>query len=1014
MASPSPRPQPTNQDCVPYNDLPLAIQTLVQNQLDQILIETQQRRWETWHHEDFRLVSPAVRETRKQSLLEEHPGLLSGPGGASLNQIAWQPLYILSITVPRADLKETTHGTDLHVCNVVWVHSTSGTLSLSFYNNHLEPTSSFRHVVTEGLSTKRGSQWTVGKRGVGFIHACRWLERDLLRDKPDQGQPVEESLCGVALRVGYSIGRLVLRKQPGEDKSRPSFTHIDLAPSTASPDHSRPESTLPSSEDVWVVELPMARHFDARVKLRLSVRLAEGQERPLVQADEVLVTVTGLGSTWTPEDLFSGIWSIFPPGVRQRWTIPSLAPNSPEIVFYKPRAQRNPLDPNQSFKRVPRFYFQGYHVPSAPLNRLGINYWGYLAQQPSSDGSSVTTHGSAFDTYLSTLSAAFDYAFRHTPDLAAEIAIDILSSDSQSLPYTFGKVMPIPQNIDEDGIAAYRAAFEAAFRDLDPPPQEDEERRYYPYLADGGEDEKKLIMHLGLHPVPVQAHVKQLLERLRAYPLVRYRGEALLLSSPGVQEEPRGADMLRAALSLLFPALGRDILSVRNFAHSWPRAAWNKETRSFVMGANAACRDHYVGRDGVGPCMCWVGMALCEAVASWREQEAPGACEDAPSTVSYQEALHALLRCTNGGSSDVPLNGQPGSSSADISGLDHNTSKGELVVATENQLEDEELEYLDPSPPSPIATASPPDVPVPTSSSPPAAQFAVPQSPKGGRPPSDSSLPQRLSRQQPSVLVITPLKPSTSCAQNISRPNGGSDALMLAELGSTTSLASTTSGPGHDATTTAQDVADMSDIWQDVQRRVNGRIHAMQTYHAREVSSLQDQLAQARAKISELEGTLSSTREEHAAALSAARTESDAVLAAKEEALEARDRALEAKDDMLGARNWRIAQLLELVRAQAQRVVCLQAEVRQWEARDKQKAAQLQQEMEGLLTIQRRVSSIMEGGRLRLDQGACTGTGTGESVSVNGRGAHALSRAESLKNVEEGKGERVAKRMRLQ
>ncbi|KAI0656319.1 hypothetical protein C8Q70DRAFT_348798 [Cubamyces menziesii] len=815
-------------------------------------------------------------------------------------------------------------------------------------------------------------------------------------------------------------------KQADEDRSRRLFKHVDLSLFASSLDKRRSESALPSGGDASIeVELSQARRVDARSILRLSVS-ADGQERPLVHADEVLVTVTGLDSAWTPEDLFSGIWSIFPPAVRQRWTIPSLAPNLPEIMFYKPRAQRDSLDPSQPFKCIPRFYFQGYRVSSAPLNMLGIVYWGYLDHQPSPDGSSVTTRGTAFDTYLSTLSAALDYAFRDIPDLAKEIAIDILKGDSRSLPYTFGEAMPIPENVDEDGIAAYRAAFDAAFRELDQSPPENEERQYYPYLADGGEDEQRLIAHLGLHPVPVQAHVKQLLEKVRAYPPVRYRGEALLLSSPGVQEEPRGADMLRAALSLLFPALGRDVLSVRNYTQSWPRAAWNEETRSFVVGARAACRHHFAGRDGVGPCMCWVGMALCEAVASWREQlqEPGGEGEGAPLRVSYQEALNALLRCTDGSSSDVPLslNGQSDPPSGCVSDLGHGTARSEsAAAATGNQLEDEELEYLDPPPPSPspIVAPGPAKVPIQTSSSPEAAQSAIPPSAEGGRPPSSTPpLHRRRSRQQSSVFIITPLKHSADSTRNVDASQisrlgdtsaTGTDALALTGPDNTTSPAATTLA--QDAATSMQDVADMSDIWLDAQRRVNERVHAMQTHYAREVSGLRDQLAQAQAKIAELEGTLVSARAEHSSTLAEVRAEHEAALDAKEEALDARDRALETKDDMLRARDQTIARLRDGMGTQTRRAAGLQAEVRQWEARDKQKAAQLQQEMEGLLTIQRRVSSIMEGGRLRLDQGAGGGPG------VNGRGAHAASsRRESLQNVngEEGKGERVAKRMRLQ
>ena len=62
--------------------------------------------------------------------------------------------------------------------------------------------------------------------------------------------------------------------------------------------------------------------YSSRFRYKLSEKREEifdnratepAHERSLVEADEVVVTIRGLESTLTPEYLFSGIYTIFPP-----------------------------------------------------------------------------------------------------------------------------------------------------------------------------------------------------------------------------------------------------------------------------------------------------------------------------------------------------------------------------------------------------------------------------------------------------------------------------------------------------------------------------------------------------------------------------------------------------------------------------------------------------------------------------------------------------------------------------
>lgn len=181
---------------------PFALQAFLQNQVDQLLKEAHRRDCTEWTHEDLRSTSPAARLAKKQNLLSECPGMLSGLGAVALNEDAWTPTYVLSITIAHSALAEK-HLSDFRILNVVWEHTRSGTLSVTLFNNHLDGESDFRHVVTEGLSTKRRSQWTPGRRGSGFLSAVRALMTELYLP---QNVPIKDISRSVALRVGDSVG----------------------------------------------------------------------------------------------------------------------------------------------------------------------------------------------------------------------------------------------------------------------------------------------------------------------------------------------------------------------------------------------------------------------------------------------------------------------------------------------------------------------------------------------------------------------------------------------------------------------------------------------------------------------------------------------------------------------------------------------------------------------------------------------------------------------------------------
>ena len=184
--------------------VPLAVQSIVQNQVDQVLKETRKRQLDyPWKRQDLRNVTASVRREHKKTLLSDIPSLLSGYLADTISSHSWLPIYILSACVPHSELIETSYSTDLVICNVVWQQYPSQSIAVSFFNNHLDSHSSFAHFSQAGLSTNRNSSWAVGKNGSGFIRACHYLMSKLQSESTTGTNPRP---FGVSLRVGHVAG----------------------------------------------------------------------------------------------------------------------------------------------------------------------------------------------------------------------------------------------------------------------------------------------------------------------------------------------------------------------------------------------------------------------------------------------------------------------------------------------------------------------------------------------------------------------------------------------------------------------------------------------------------------------------------------------------------------------------------------------------------------------------------------------------------------------------------------
>ncbi|KAJ7473874.1 hypothetical protein B0H11DRAFT_1647676, partial [Mycena galericulata] len=574
------------------------------------------------------------RAVRKQSLISAYPGLLTGPDGAVLKRYkGWAPWYILSATIPQSRLRSIFTTTDLRIALVVWRHSTENIIALSVYNNHLDAKASFSTFTVDGASTSRNNPWAVGEKGKGFILATQFLfetveahERSRIEKK--KAKLPKDIQGAVSFRVGHQIGTLKWKKfdeddllqvvlddltplTPAEYVKKQGVRHAFTTDSTRNKNqnanHTGEEDDSDDSEihvirHVSVEETklleaakkPLKRMYDRRVTQQLdrkseNAKTFNNDGRCLVSSDEVAITVIGLDGSFMPEYLFSAIYGIIPP--RHTWRVPG----SP-VQFFIAADDAN-ADSQTSTKA--KFYHRDQFVPyGIHLNKLSINYHGDLTI--SADRVSILTNNSKMVSYRHAVSTAADRAFQTIPDLALELALDVLSEEhSEGLA---GLVRPT----DKTGANAYRKAFEAAMRQMHPEIAGD--AMIHPTA---GSVDDELFKELGLTSVAVSSKAWDVLEKSGAYVSLKDYARQSLLAAP-IIPDTKGLERLRVALSVLAPDVPQINITIRDYSKSSPHVVWDKDKNLFAFGLPPKCDDHPAGQ-----CLCLVGPFLHDAAKDY-------------------------------------------------------------------------------------------------------------------------------------------------------------------------------------------------------------------------------------------------------------------------------------------------------------------------------------------------------------------------------------------------------------
>lgn len=339
-----------------------------------------------------------------------------------------------------------------------------------------------------------------------------------------------------------------------------------------------------------------------------------------VRPDEVSITVIGLPGDLVPTEAFSGVYGIIE--YDQAWRV--LPQVETPVYFFRNTGP-------------PLFYHRDHIIRSGPaLNRLSINYRGDL--DLSADRTAVIKGTPAYHAYRDRVSRAAHLAFEFLPDLATEIALDILTDPGLS-GSTLSRLL---HPIDAKSAAGYQAAFNEAWRTLDPALPAD--KILYPYPVSSTRD-IRLIEELGMIGRPVADHVMvKILQPSGAFTRVHHYAESLLLKSPPHRKPVAGFTRLQRAIASVFPSVKPEDVIMANYKHSGPKMLWDPKTRKFVLGVPAKCSEH-----SEGGCLCWVGPYLFRAMDSWKDKNR--STKDGPSLTVL---CRAFLQCMDGTTGTAP------------------------------------------------------------------------------------------------------------------------------------------------------------------------------------------------------------------------------------------------------------------------------------------------------------------------------------------------------------------------
>ncbi|KAK6977517.1 hypothetical protein R3P38DRAFT_3123399 [Favolaschia claudopus] len=622
-------------------DVPFAFKEYVQNVQGQVLKGLRTREWSDWKREDLRNETPKNRDTRKKSLITEYPGLLTGPHGAQIKRLpGWQPWYILSARIPLQSLRYNSRHLykDLQIALVLWRHTTLEITALSAYNNHLDRNAKFSTFTVDGASTSRQSDYAVGEKGKGFILATQFLQEhteEVLKTLAPADVPRDVKL-GASFRVGHQIGTLKWKGTKYDDDVEEVLNVVldDLTPWTLEeylhkkvseaadkkkPRRDNDESDSDVDQPVAITDKfrtdsqqALKKIYEARGRFQMDAKredssLLSSAGSQLVYEDEVAITVVGINGSFQPEYLFRSIYGIIPP--EHAWRVP----NTPVQFFISPAnfdaPDRNAQPPAESSEDLfetesgpaALFYSRDQLVPFGLfLNKLSINYHGKL--HITSDRVAIL-RDYRVDVYQKDLSLAADLGFRTIPELAVELALDVLSCDhSDSLSQL---IKPDNEVDDSEGTKAYRAAFEAALRKLHP--DIPASTRIQPTASI--KKEKDLIEELGLEAVEVSDSAWRIIHDSGAYLAVKDVARKRLLSRPAIIDAPGRLKRLRLAMAKVAPYVPEENVTIRDYSLSTPKVVFDEKKNLLAFATPRPCGKHTEQKS----CLCWLGPAVYEA-----------------------------------------------------------------------------------------------------------------------------------------------------------------------------------------------------------------------------------------------------------------------------------------------------------------------------------------------------------------------------------------------------------------
>ncbi|OCH91344.1 hypothetical protein OBBRIDRAFT_530165 [Obba rivulosa] len=698
--------RPRNSSDLHHLDVPLAVQQFIDNQLYLVSSETQESGSLNWEREDMRRMDEQIRKNRKARLCDEIPGLLSGMQWGSLQAETCLPVYIVRASISRDHVVSSAYGTNLAICNVIW-QCRDGSMGLTFYNNHQTLQTTLARF-GDGVDTP-AEQNTTGKRckqTTNMSHATQFLfelaEKNARVDNVGSREVASaHTSAGISIRSGHYVGLVLWKKPQDRHADLLQLQLYDLSPLSMTTSQ-KPQVEMPAGSpgkpvaeettaqrqlpEINLTQRPLQdrtkdrilSRYKRRFGLHLSTKLINEEdatepkhEHSLVNPDEFVFTVLGLPGSLSLEYIFSGVHGLVPS--PHSWHVPGLTsiPGSPPtFTFYVPTPETTGAGAAR-----PKFYCCDRLIAyGPPVCHLGINYRGRL--EFAAEG--VIAHTTPlYEKYKVSLAVAVDRAFRTIPDLAQELAWDILS-DAGDDDSTIGRVL-VPT--DTEGKDAYRAAFEAAWRKRDP--SLSTEDRLYPYVD---EKEGQLIHDLGMVSVRVLPHVRRILQRSGAFPDTKELARSALLQAPASSraQDISGYDRMKRGLAALLPGVTEDNISMRRFDHRYPEIVWDESTQTVVMREPDPCQEH---RDGSG-CMCWIGPYLHLAAEDY--------CNVHPDAASGRLTLPSMFRafmeCMSGVVGMHEVSGEGGQAHL-RDNIAHSYPK-----ATVEDESDNELGYVTPEP----------------------------------------------------------------------------------------------------------------------------------------------------------------------------------------------------------------------------------------------------------------------------------------------------------------------------